>query len=107
MTGLSSFLGFAAFGAQGVLLGPLTICSATLMYSTIIFLGSGRQVRTRCASFACLSSTTCRSLLTYREGGSWFDWGSSGHVLLGGGVEVTATAWVEIAWNGMPVAMIG
>lgn len=46
MTGLSSFLGFAAFGAQGVLLGPLIICSATLMYRSLVFFGSSFQVQT-------------------------------------------------------------
>lgn len=38
LTGLSLFLGFAVFGAQGVLLGPLIICLATLTYSLVGFL---------------------------------------------------------------------
>lgn len=40
LTGLSSFLGFAVYGAQGVLLGPLIICLATLIYGWLGFLGS-------------------------------------------------------------------
>ena len=36
LTSLSSFLGFSVFGGQGVLLGPLIICCATLLYG---FLG--------------------------------------------------------------------
>lgn len=32
MTSLSSFLGFSVYGSQGVLLGPLIVCLATLVY---------------------------------------------------------------------------
>lgn len=35
MTSLSSFLGFAVYGGQGVLLGPLIVCLATLLYSSL------------------------------------------------------------------------
>ncbi|CAM9090697.1 unnamed protein product [Laminaria digitata] len=40
LTGLSSFLGFAVFGPQGVVLGPLIICLATLIYGGLGFLES-------------------------------------------------------------------
>lgn len=35
MTSLSSFLGFAVYGGQGVLLGPLIVCLATLLYGSL------------------------------------------------------------------------
>eukprot|EP00903_Cladosiphon_okamuranus_P017637 g16245.t2 len=35
MTSLSSFLGFAVYGGQGVLLGPLIMCLATLLYGSL------------------------------------------------------------------------
>ena len=35
MTSLSSFLGFAVYGSQGVLLGPLIVCLATLLYGSL------------------------------------------------------------------------
>lgn len=35
LTSLSSFLGFAVFGGQGVLLGPLIVCLATLVYGCL------------------------------------------------------------------------
>ncbi|CAM9257720.1 unnamed protein product [Scytosiphon promiscuus] len=38
LTSLSSFLGYAVFGAQGVLLGPLAMCLATLIYGGLGFL---------------------------------------------------------------------
>lgn len=40
LTSLSSFLGFSVFGAQGVLLGPLIMCLATLIYGGLGFLGN-------------------------------------------------------------------
>lgn len=35
MTSLSSFLGFAVYGGQGVLLGPLIVCLVTLLYGSL------------------------------------------------------------------------
>lgn len=47
LTSLSSFLGFSVFGAQGVLLGPLIMCLATLIYGVLRFLGNSMaQVQT-------------------------------------------------------------
>ncbi|CAN0050740.1 unnamed protein product [Discosporangium mesarthrocarpum] len=40
LTGLSTFLGFAVFGVQGVLLGPLIICLGTLIHASMGFLES-------------------------------------------------------------------
>lgn len=40
LTSLSSFLGYSVFGAQGVLLGPLIMCLATLIYGGLGFLGN-------------------------------------------------------------------
>ncbi|CAM9901839.1 unnamed protein product [Phaeothamnion confervicola] len=40
LTGLSIFLGFAVFGTQGVVLGPLIICLGTLIYSSLGYLES-------------------------------------------------------------------
>lgn len=45
LTGISSFIAFAVFGAQGVLLGPLIICLATLIYQGLGFLSSTTEVR--------------------------------------------------------------
>lgn len=38
LTSLSSFLGFAVFGGQGVLLGPLIVCLATLVNGSLAWL---------------------------------------------------------------------
>lgn len=64
LTGLSSFLGFAVFGAQGVLLGPLIICLATLIYGGLGFLESSMaQVFVRVVGIKSSSDDKWRYLI--------------------------------------------
>ncbi|CAM9742949.1 unnamed protein product [Sphacelaria rigidula] len=58
LTGLSSFLGFAVFGAQGALVGPLIICSATLVFRGLGFLES---LRARVNADIKVASTSSKS----------------------------------------------
>ncbi|CAM9187912.1 unnamed protein product [Hapterophycus canaliculatus] len=61
LTSLSSFLGYSVFGAQGVLLGPLAMCLATLIYGGLGFLensvieGATNRTGPECER-ACLDS---------------------------------------------------